>query len=156
MNDWRKAGCFFHIQIRALKDKYWMITAINNGLLVHWWKRDEFCVLLVGVQFVLRGNDKIGLGWMVLLHAMVHQSLQLSVNGGMLFWFGWTVAAFYWIGIVWTIYSCRIQSDYFTRKKGDIWTRTRKVYGKHASVTNLKFITKFSTTKRNGLSVTFC
>ena len=38
-----------------------MVTAINNGLLVHWWKRDEFCVLLVGVQFVLRGNDKIRL-----------------------------------------------------------------------------------------------
>ena len=33
-SDWRQAGCFFHFQIRALKDKYWMITAINNGLLV--------------------------------------------------------------------------------------------------------------------------
>ena len=34
-------------------------------------------------------------------------------------------------------------------------TRTRKVYGKHASATNLKLVMKFSTTKHNSLSATF-
>ena len=70
LNDWREAGCFFDIQIRAPRDKNGTVIAINlNAFVLRRWKRDEFC----GRSIHIKRTYKFGR--VVLVHVMVHECL---------------------------------------------------------------------------------